>query len=98
MPPRKGRIRPLLALMLLINLSASLYQLPLNRVIERQLCREYFATHDPGVVDHDGGVDEQLCKVGEIQQELAWIQGVMETAWIVGGACLVSVVTPTAKH
>jgi hypothetical protein len=63
----------------------SVYQLPLNRVIERRLCREYYAEHGPAVMNPGGDVDEQLCKVDVVQRELAWIQGAMETAWIIGG-------------
>jgi hypothetical protein len=83
-PPQRA-IVALLTLMLLVNLAASLYQLPLNRVVERRLCREYYAVHDPSLIAPDGHVEEKLCKVDEVQQGLAWIQGVMETAWIVGG-------------
>lgn len=78
----------LLGLVLLVNLSMSLYQLPLNRVIERRLCREYYALADPTVFDPNGEVSEDLCKIDAVQSELAWIQGAMETAWIVGGRCL----------
>ncbi|RYP35968.1 hypothetical protein DL766_002238 [Monosporascus sp. MC13-8B] len=85
-PPRasKGAIWPLLALLLAVQLAWSLYQLPLNRVVERRLCREYYGAHDPTVIGPDGSVDEELCKNDEIQQQLAWVLGAMETAWIVG--------------
>ncbi|KAL2880251.1 hypothetical protein SGCOL_004300 [Colletotrichum sp. CLE4] len=82
--PRRTSIWALLALVLLVNLAASLYQLPLSRVIERRLCREHYAVTDPSVIDRDGNVPEGLCKVDDVQQGLAWIQGTMETAWIVG--------------
>ncbi|KAJ9157593.1 Major facilitator superfamily transporter [Pleurostoma richardsiae] len=62
----------------------SLYQLPLNRVIERRLCREYYGKNDPSAINPGGSVDEKLCKLDEIQEDLGWIQGVMETVWIVG--------------
>ncbi|EFQ35984.1 major facilitator superfamily transporter [Colletotrichum graminicola] len=81
---RKAGIRALLALVLLVNLAASLYQLPLSRVIERRLCREHYLIADPSVIDRDGNVEERLCKVDGVQQGLAWIQGTMETSWIVG--------------
>ncbi|KAL0932444.1 major facilitator superfamily transporter [Colletotrichum truncatum] len=81
---RKAGIGALLAMMLLVNLAASLYQLPLNRVVERRLCREHYLSTDPSVIDGHGNVDESLCKVDGVQQRLAWIQGTMETAWIVG--------------
>ncbi|KAK4230346.1 major facilitator superfamily domain-containing protein [Podospora fimiseda] len=62
----------------------SLYQLPLNRVIERRLCRDFYAATDPSVFGPDGEVSEELCKIDVVQKELGWIQGAMETAWIVG--------------
>jgi len=79
------RIGWLVTALLLVNLAASLYQLPLNRVVERRLCREYYREYDPAVIGPDGNVDEELCKVDAVQQGLAWIQGVMDTEWIVGG-------------
>ncbi|KAH7152836.1 major facilitator superfamily domain-containing protein [Dactylonectria macrodidyma] len=62
----------------------SLYQLPLNRVIERRLCREYYASTDPRVIGPDGSVSEDLCKIDAVQTSLGWIQGVMDTIWIGG--------------
>ncbi|KAF6809296.1 major facilitator superfamily transporter [Colletotrichum sojae] len=82
--PRKAGVSALLTLILLVNLAASLYQLPLNRVVERRLCREHYLSTDPSVIDDGGNVDESLCKIDGVQQGLAWIQGTMETAWIVG--------------
>ncbi|KAI0377186.1 major facilitator superfamily transporter [Hypomontagnella monticulosa] len=82
--PKRLAIVALLTLLLLVNLATSLYQLPLNRVIERRLCREYYATHDPSVIDDDGNIEEVLCKMSPIPQRLAWIVGIMETLWIVG--------------
>ena len=66
-----------LFLLLLVNLTNGISNIPLNRLLERRLCRAYYD------VDHD--VDEKLCKVDRIQQDLAWIMGAFETLWIVGG-------------
>ncbi|TLS27280.1 hypothetical protein PpBr36_04005 [Pyricularia pennisetigena] len=86
--PHNRAITPLLVLVLLVNLSASLYQLPLNRVIERRVCRDFFRTIiDDGsdaVFLPDGQVREQLCKVSEVQQDLARVQRGMDLAWIIG--------------
>lgn len=83
--PRGSAIAALLGLLLLVNLAASLYQLPLNLVIERRLCVEYYRRHDPSQVGRDGGVDEGLCKIDAVQQGLGWMQGTMDTIWVVGG-------------
>ncbi|KAI5925659.1 major facilitator superfamily domain-containing protein [Camillea tinctor] len=82
--PRRLAIAPILALLLLVNLATgSLFQLPLNRLVEQVLCREYYGTHDPSV-DPSKGINEELCKVDEVQKGLAWIVGMMETGWILG--------------
>lgn len=83
--PNKKPINALLALLLLVNLAASLYQLPLNRLVERRLCHEYYEEHQPSARNPDDNIPEELCKLNGIQQDLGWIQGAMETAWIVGG-------------
>lgn len=84
-PSGSNTVRPLLVLVALVSLAGSLYQLPLNRVIEKRLCLDYYTRHDPSVVPPGGTIPEELCKVGEVQQGLGRIQGVMETAWVVGG-------------
>lgn len=105
--PHNRAVTPLLVLVLLVNLSASLYQLPLNRVIERRICRDFFRTIvDDGseaVFLPDGQVREQLCKVGEVQQDLARVQRGMDLAWIIGGVCydcdgFGGFVTPSSAH
>jgi hypothetical protein len=73
------RILPLLTLLLLVNLSTVLYTLPLNRVIELRLCQEHYGLDKP--------VSEKICKIDEIQRQLAWMQGIMETTLVVCGTC-----------
>ncbi|KAI8675930.1 hypothetical protein NCS57_00495800 [Fusarium keratoplasticum] len=77
-------IAPVLTLVLLVNLSMSLYQLPLNRLIERRLCSDYYRSTDPSLIQPDGSIDEKLCKVDEIGKSLGRIQGIMETLWVSG--------------
>jgi hypothetical protein len=88
MPPshlKKHRIWPLLALLILIHLSTVLYTLPLNRVIELRLCQEHYALNEP--------IPEKLCKIDQVQRQLAWLQGVMETTLVACGTCVVIVRT-----
>ncbi|KUI62778.1 hypothetical protein VP1G_09900 [Cytospora mali] len=82
--PARSAIPALLGVLLLVNLAASLYQLPLNRVVERRLCQEFYSEHDPSKLGPDGSVEEELCKVDVVQQGLGRIQGAMDTIWIVG--------------
>lgn len=81
----KHAIRPLIVLLILVHLSAVLYTLLLNRVIELRLCREHYELHDPSVIPATGAIPEKLCKIDEVQRRLAWLQGVMETTLVVCG-------------
>jgi hypothetical protein len=80
----RRRIWPLLTLLLLVNLSTVLYTLPLNRVIELRLCQDYYARSNP---PHAAPIPEKLCKIDDIQRQLAWLQGIMETTLVVCGTC-----------
>lgn len=79
-------IRPLIALLIIVHLSAVLYTLPLNRVIELRLCEDHYRQHDPKLIPEHGAIPEKLCKVDEVQRRLAWLQGIMETTLVVCGA------------
>jgi hypothetical protein len=45
------------------------------RMEELSICRPYYYKHDPTVIDSDGNIEESLCKVDEVQAELAFISG-----------------------
>ncbi|GAP85048.1 putative major facilitator superfamily transporter [Rosellinia necatrix] len=74
--PARHAIWLVLLLLLLVNLTNGISNIPLNRLLERRLCRKYY--------DADYDIDERLCKVDKVQQDLAWIMGFFETLWIVG--------------
>ncbi|KAI0150614.1 hypothetical protein GGR57DRAFT_472094 [Xylariaceae sp. FL1272] len=63
-------------LLLLVNLTNGITNIPLNRLLERRLCRQFY--------DTGNDVDEELCKVDQVQKILAWIMGAFDTLWIVG--------------
>ena len=48
-------------------LSGTMSLIPLGRLIEDAICRRYYRSSEP--------VDEKLCKVDEVQTELAWLGG-----------------------
>ncbi|KAF2741283.1 hypothetical protein EJ04DRAFT_1471 [Polyplosphaeria fusca] len=79
----RASIWPLLLLLILTNMAMSLYTLPLNRVIEKRLCDEHYAHHDPSAINAGETIPEKLCKIDEIQKQLAWLQGIMETTFVV---------------
>lgn len=43
------------------------------RLVESAVCREYYMSRDPGVVDAGGYIEENFCKVDEIQKKVAWL-------------------------
>lgn len=45
------------------------------RLIELGICREHYLLHDPSVIGSDKRVPEALCKLPNIQQELAHLRG-----------------------
>lgn len=60
----KTDIRILFLLVALVSLAWSLYQLPLNRVIERRLCVEYYRDHEPSASAF-GGLESSSWRAGE---------------------------------
>lgn len=50
-----------------LTLSGTMALIPLGRLIEDAVCRKYYGSSDP--------VDEKLCKVDDVQTELAWLGG-----------------------
>ena len=55
-------------ILFLLVLSATLAMMPLVRLMEDGICRKYYGTTEP--------VDEEKCKVGDIQTQLAWLGGI----------------------
>ncbi|KAH8427084.1 putative MFS transporter [Aspergillus melleus] len=51
---------------------------PVTRIYESIVCREYYAQYDPTQIPSNGQVDEELCKVKDVQSELAAVKGYME--------------------
>jgi MFS family permease len=84
------------ALVLLVvaqNVAVRLMNLPLNRLIESKYCYSYYSHHDPSTIPQHGDIPESLCKILEVQQHLAQLQGIIETIHI---ACDFVVTLPLA--
>lgn len=47
----------------------------LVRMEELSICRAYYYKHDPSLIDAHGNVEEEMCKVDEVQAELAFVSG-----------------------
>jgi len=48
---------------------------PLIRVYEGIVCRSYFMIHDPSVIVPGTELPEEVCKIEQVQSQLAFIRG-----------------------
>jgi hypothetical protein len=78
LPTNKLRIRlmvTLLGVILLVETGFAMTQGPVTRILESIVCKNYYLATDPTKIGSDGEVPENLCKVNEIQGEVAIIKG-----------------------
>lgn len=78
---RKLRLRLLLtlfAVVLAVEMGLNMADSPMVRIYESITCRHYYAQHDSSQIGADGQVEEELCKVKDVQTELAAVKGYME--------------------
>lgn len=64
-----------MVLVFLFNFSGSLTGASTLRIFESIICHSYYKTNDPSRIGDGGIVDEQLCKVDAVQEELAVLTG-----------------------
>lgn len=74
--PRVRKILPHIVVLFALIFMVMVGMAPMFvRMEELSICRVYYYKHDPALVDADGNVEETLCKVDEVQAELAFISG-----------------------
>lgn len=73
---------------LLIDTPNYMAEAPKLRILELGLCRDYYASVDPGVIHDDGTIDERLCKVTQIQSSLARMRGYLGMLEMIPGLLL----------
>ncbi|KAL2869468.1 major facilitator superfamily domain-containing protein [Aspergillus lucknowensis] len=61
------------ACLTVMNLAFYSKAAPTLRLVELTTCREYYQEHDPSVINGDGYIDEQLCKIDAVQRKVAWL-------------------------
>lgn len=77
----KIRIRlmiTLYAIILFVETGHAMTHGPITRIFESIACKNYYEIADPSKIDSDGQVPEDLCKLSQIQGEMATIKGVLE--------------------
>ncbi|PYH49136.1 MFS general substrate transporter [Aspergillus saccharolyticus JOP 1030-1] len=68
----------LFAMILAVEVGICMSNGPVTRIFESIACREYYQQYDPTQIGANGQVDEDLCKIKEVQQDLAAVKGYME--------------------
>ncbi|KAI1121237.1 major facilitator superfamily domain-containing protein [Nemania abortiva] len=91
----KSRLYPhavffIFALSFVADLGGSLVDTPEVRLLEMAVCRDYYLGHDPSVIGPPplSYVDGNLCKINEIQVDLAYIRAVKSLLMTVPGLLL----------
>ncbi|OQD70192.1 hypothetical protein PENDEC_c025G04415 [Penicillium decumbens] len=65
----------LFAMVLSVEVGFSFLEGPMVRILESIACRQYYTVADPTKIGANGQVPEDLCKVSEVQAELAAVKG-----------------------
>lgn len=70
------------------------------KLFEQAICNRYYAAHDDLWYETGGPVEERLCKIPEIQNELAGLVGLKFTFDALPGQCnpFVSYMTLSLKY
>lgn len=77
----------LFAVVLAVDMGIGMSVNPEFRIFEAITCRKYYLQHDQGKIEPDGQVQEEFCKVPDIQSEVAAVKGYFE--FIEGILCMV---------
>lgn len=65
----------LFAMVLSVEVGFSFLEGPMVRILESIACRQYYTVADPTKIGANGQVPEDLCKMSEVQAELAAVKG-----------------------
>ncbi|KAI2790587.1 hypothetical protein POX_d06108 [Penicillium oxalicum] len=65
----------LFAMVLAVEIGFAFLEGPMVRIMEDIACRQYFLEADPSKIGANGHVPEEMCKLAEIQAELAAVKG-----------------------
>ena len=75
-PAVRDRILLLGAILTLGNLAAVIHQSSRVYLYQQSLCLTYYKAHDPTQIDFQSRVEESMCKVDQVQSQLAVIDGI----------------------
>ena len=74
----RARVTILIALLIVaVDLPAVMFNTSMVRILESIYCREYYTLHDPSKFGANGKIEEQLCKIEDVQSQLSSLRGWM---------------------
>ena len=74
----RTRVTILIALLIVaVDLPAVMFNTSMVRILESIYCREYYTIHDPSKFGANGRIEEQLCKIEDVQTQLSSLRGWM---------------------
>ncbi|PYI07462.1 MFS general substrate transporter [Aspergillus sclerotiicarbonarius CBS 121057] len=76
------------AFIVVVDFASSLRIAPTNQLLELSVCRSYYRSVDPSTIAPDGTVPARICKIHEIQREVAVLRGWLGLAEALPGLLL----------
>lgn len=64
-----------LSLLFLLDIGGTISDAPAIRILESILCYDYYKNVDPSRIGNDGTVKEEYCKIDQVQELLAYLNG-----------------------
>lgn len=64
-----------MALAIVSDIGEDLFAVPRVRLYESVVCTQYYSQHDPSFLGPGGSVPEEFCKIDQVQDEVAFVQG-----------------------
>lgn len=65
----------ILSLVFLLDLAGTISEAPTIRILESILCHDYYENFDPSRIGNNGAVEEKYCKIDQVQELVAYLNG-----------------------
>lgn len=65
----------ILSLVFWVDVAESIEAAPTIRILESILCLDYYKKFDPSRVGNNGAVEEKYCKIDQVQELVAYLNG-----------------------
>lgn len=65
----------ILSLIFLLDVSGTIIAAPAVRILESILCHDHYKKFDPSRIGNNGAVEEKYCKIDQVQEMVAFLNG-----------------------